>query len=125
MAFQLSDFKISANVLEKYKDILDLILSSSTIETKDQKQYWIDSLSVMNDDQVANLRNILTEEKDELKKIEDEFSAKSKKPKGQVKKGVSEEELAAKRKAISIAEKKDRVNDKQKEEDLLRQIENI
>lgn len=125
MQFQISDFKISASILEKYKDIIDLILWSSTIETKEQKQYWIDSLSVMNDDQVANLRNILTEEKNELKKIDDDYNSKVKQAQSQAKQSISEEELAAKRKAILIAEKQDRDSEKQKEDDLLKQIENL
>lgn len=124
MQFQFSDFQISANILENYKDILELILWSSTIETKDQKQYWIDSLSVMNSDQIENLRNILAEEKNELKKIDDEYNSK-KNTQSQQKNTVSEEELSSKRKAILKAEKEDRDKEKKTEDDLLKQIEDI
>jgi len=73
MDFSFSDFTIKDEIKAKYSDIIELIFKSITIETKEQKQYWIDALEEMDDEQIKNLREILTEEIDQVKQIDEEF----------------------------------------------------
>jgi len=74
MLYTLSDFTINDQVLLDHKDLVDLIISSETISDKDQKQYWIDSLEDMWEDQISSLRWILWDEKEWLQKISEDFN---------------------------------------------------
>jgi hypothetical protein len=64
MSYSLSDFIINDEVLENHKDLIELIIASETIEDKDQKQYWIDAIEDMDDDQMESLLSILNEEQE-------------------------------------------------------------
>lgn len=124
MQFTISDFNIIPEVLKKFKDLINLIISSTTIESKDDKQYWISSLSTMTDDQIKNLYDILNEEKKELAKIEDEYSKNVNSAKISAINKIKAEEMKAKKIAIAWEEKKDKEKEKEVEEDLLKQLEN-
>ena len=78
MSYSIQDFTISDDIKEKFNEIIELILLSTTIDNKEKKQYWIDALSTMTDDQVDNLKKILTEEKDELEKIDKQYESQVK-----------------------------------------------
>jgi hypothetical protein len=60
----LSDFIIDDDVLKNNKDLIELIISSETISDKEQKQYWIDAINDMDDDQMDSLLSILNEEQE-------------------------------------------------------------
>jgi hypothetical protein len=64
MTYSLSDFIIDDGLLENHKDLIGLIVASETISDKEQKQYWIDAIEDMGDDQMESLLSILNEEQE-------------------------------------------------------------
>lgn len=56
---------IPDEVLKKFPDLVALIKESKSMNDE-ERQYWIDVLLIMSEEQLANLRNILDNEKKQL-----------------------------------------------------------
>lgn len=121
MSYSLSDFIVPDEVLQNHKDLVNLIIASETISDKDQKQYWIDSIEDMDDDQMNSLLSILNEEKWWLQKISDEFNEDLAKEKAE----KAEAERLEKRKEREAEEKKAEEEDQNLEEDLLAELDDL
>lgn len=122
--FSLSDFNVDPKILESQKDLLDLILRSVTLETKEQKQYWIDSLPQMDEDQLLNLKKILLDEQDELQKIEEKYDLKDEEKKQELLK-IREEKMREQRDDRKRAEADSDELEDEIEDQLLGQLENL
>lgn len=64
---------VPADVRAKFGEIVDLILSSESMND-DERRYWIDILPVMTGDQVAKLQDILARERDQLAAIDRKYA---------------------------------------------------
>lgn len=71
---QAKDFKIPDNVRAAFKDLIDLILGSESMNDE-ERQYWFDILPVMTPDQVQSLRGILENERSQLAAIDAKYAA--------------------------------------------------
>jgi len=70
-----SEFDIPKFVVEKYPDLIDLIIDTKSMDDK-ERQYWFHILPIMSDAQVNKLVNILTTEKKKLAEIDRQYSSK-------------------------------------------------
>jgi len=64
---QATALKIPDEVNKKFGDLVSLVKGSQSMNDE-ERQYWIDVFPIMTEDQIANLRSILDNEK---KQIED------------------------------------------------------
>lgn len=64
---------IPADLAAKFGDLIELIKNSKSMDDG-ERQYWIDVLPIMSDDQIQNLRNILDNEKKQLAQAEAAYS---------------------------------------------------
>lgn len=71
------DFRIPDSVRETFKDLIDLILRSESMNDE-ERQYWFDILPVMTPDQVENLRSILANERTQLAAIDAKYATDAK-----------------------------------------------
>jgi hypothetical protein len=69
-------FTIPDKFLESMPDLIILILKSKSMDTQEEKQSWFNLLPMMNDEQMAKLRDILTREKQKLEEIEAKYEQK-------------------------------------------------
>jgi BMFP domain-containing protein YqiC len=69
-------FTIGDQFLQTMPDLIILILNSKSMDTKEEKQSWFNLLPLMNQEQVAKLRDILTREKQKLEEIEKKYEDK-------------------------------------------------
>jgi hypothetical protein len=60
--------------LEKYPDVVSLILNSISLKNGEEKQEWFNMSSFMNEEQINELRSILTREKEKLAEIEEKYN---------------------------------------------------
>ena len=67
-------YSIPIEFLGKYPDIVSLILNSMSLEDSEDKQNWFDMFYIMNDEQINELRDILTREKEKLEEIEEKYN---------------------------------------------------
>ena len=69
-------YNIPNDMLENNADLVVLVLGSKSINEPKEKQSWFDLYSLMNQDQIDKLRDILTREKEKLAEIEAKYQAK-------------------------------------------------
>jgi Na+/phosphate symporter len=62
-------FKISDEALARYKELIDLIIATESMDNE-ERQYWFDIMPSMTDEQIDRLYNILETERKELQKLE-------------------------------------------------------
>ena len=70
------NYDIPDEMLEKHGDLVVLVLESKSISDPKEKQSWFDLYSLMNQEQIDKLRDILTREKEKLAEIEAKYQAK-------------------------------------------------
>ena len=70
------NYSIPEDMLESNSDLVVLILESKSINEPKEKQSWFDLYSLMNQEQIDKLRDILTREKQKLAEIEAKYQAK-------------------------------------------------
>ena len=70
------EFDIPEDFLESEPELIDMILSSKSIESKEDKQNWLNLLPMMNEKQLSRLRQILEKEKQKLQEIEKKYERK-------------------------------------------------
>ena len=70
------EYDIPDNFLEKDSDLVVLVLESKSLSKKEEKQNWFNLYPIMNAEQIGRLREILTNEKQKLKEIEERYKAK-------------------------------------------------
>ena len=69
-------FEIPDNFLINDADLVILVLESKSLNTHEEKQNWFNLYPIMNEEQIARLREILTNEKQKLKEIEEKYQKK-------------------------------------------------
>lgn len=70
------NFNIPSDMLENNTDLVVLVLESKSISEEKEKQSWFDLYSLMNQEQIDKLRDILTREKQKLAEIEAKYQEK-------------------------------------------------
>ena len=70
------NYSIPEDMLESNSDLVVLVLESKSINEPKEKQSWFDLYSLMNQEQIDKLRDILTREKQKLAEIEAKYQAK-------------------------------------------------
>lgn len=69
-------YNIPDDMLQDNADLVVLVLESKSISDQKEKQSWFDLYSLMNQEQIDKLRDILTREKQKLAEIEARYQAK-------------------------------------------------
>ena len=67
------NFDIADEVLSQDPVLIQLILESKSLAGVDEKQNWFNLLQMMNEEQVAKLKDILTREKQKLEEINQKY----------------------------------------------------
>ena len=62
-------FTIDDNSLNQYSDLVVLILNSKSLSDNTEKQNWFNLLTIMNEEQIPKLKEILTREKEKIEEI--------------------------------------------------------
>jgi|SRR6185295_19064946 len=107
---------------KKYPDLVELILKSESMNDE-ERNYWLQVLPVMTDDQVKELRDILETEKKKLAAIDAKYSANNAEAKpANIDVAAVEEKRRQAREARKNAEQKSQVEEKAKEADILSEL---
>lgn len=72
---------ISDELRSKFQELITLILGSESMNDE-ERQYWINILPVMTPEQIANLRQILQNEKEQLAAIDAKYAKDAAKQSG-------------------------------------------
>ncbi|MBI5151968.1 hypothetical protein HZA39_00375 [Candidatus Peregrinibacteria bacterium] len=115
-------YSIPQSVLQKFPDLVGLMLQTESMDEA-EREYWYQIMPVMTDEQINKLRNILVNEKEQLTRLDEEYN---KDLRNLNDKHIIEWEdftRKQKRKEVAEAEAKSEVTEKEKEAQLLKELE--
>ncbi len=115
---------IPDDVQKEFPQLVEMIKKSRSMDN-DERQYWIDVLPIMSDDQLQNLKDILSNEQ---KQIHDAEQSYSKGVEGAIRKSELDFDAEAykeKKRIRLIAERKHEEEEKKREENILKELENL
>ncbi len=115
---------IPEETMQKFPDIIDLIKGSESMNNE-ERQYWIDVLPIMTDDQMENLQNILDNEKKQIEEAEHEYQDQMQQEAGHFNLRFNAIKYKERKRMRLEAEKKHEIEEKKHEEALLAELENI
>ncbi len=116
--------KISPEAQEKFPDLIEMIKVSPSMK-EEERQYWVDALPVMTDDQVQNLRGILENEKAKIEEADKNFNKGVQGAADKAKAAFDEAAYREKKKLRVEAEQKEETAEAEAEADILSQLENL
>ncbi|PKL36693.1 hypothetical protein CVV38_02195 [Candidatus Peregrinibacteria bacterium HGW-Peregrinibacteria-1] len=105
-------------IREKYPDLMKLIYETESMD-KEEREYWLQIMPIMNDEQVVKLRDIMVNEQVQLSEIENKYSEK--KPVRELDENAIRERQEKLRAAEATSSEKDRAE----EEKLLKELSDL
>lgn len=112
-------------VREKFPDLVKLIYETESMNAE-EREYWMQIMPIMTEEQIVKFRDILVNEKEQLSKLDKEYESEvSRINKTQAAPKIDEEKLKEKLAQIKKAEKAHDEEEQSKEADLLKQLEGM
>ena len=117
-----ANYNIPDDMLHNNTDLVVLVLESKSINEPKEKQSWFDLYALMNQDQIDNLRDILTREKQKLAEIEARYQAKQEEIKRKYEETYASGAYQQQQNKIKDSEKASREQEEVEADALLNQI---
>ena len=111
-------------VRQQYTDLLKLAYETESMN-EEEREYWLQILPIMTEDQIIKFREILVNEHEQLVKIDADYKKEVSRFKKPQVREIDEGQLKAKLEKIEEAENQDEAGEKESEEKLLDQLENL
>lgn len=119
-----SKLKIPAETQKNFGELIQMMLQSRSMNDE-ERQYWVDVLPIMTEEQIANLRDILETEKKEIQAADRTYAKGMAGEEQKVKMAFDEAAYKAKKDALRVAEKDHENKEAKTEESLLQELENL
>ncbi|MBL4694535.1 hypothetical protein JKY72_04160 [Candidatus Gracilibacteria bacterium] len=114
---------VPALVRDKFPDLVKLIYETESMN-EEERQYWLQIMPIMTEDQIMKFREILVNEKDQLSKLDNEYDAEMARINKPVKK-LDEAQLHEKIQEVKTAEIAAEKSELEKEAELLKQLDSF
>lgn len=112
-------------VRDKFVDLVKLIYETESMNDE-EREYWMQIMPIMTEEQLVNFRKILVDEKEQLAKLDEEYENEmSKINQGDSLPKYDEEKIKEKMQKIKREETVREEEEKSKEAALLDQLENL
>lgn len=111
-------------IRDKFPDLVKLIYETESMNTE-EREYWMQIMPIMTEEQISKFRDILVNEKNELSKLDSEYSNEMNKLNQKKSQEIDEKALKQKIETIKVQEEKQETKEKGQEEDLLNQLNNL
>lgn len=108
-------------VREKFSDLIKLIFETESMNTE-EREYWLQIMPIMTEEQINKFRDILVNERDQLAKLDREYGSEMG---GGAVKEIDEKKMKEKLQEIRQKEILDQEADKKGEEDLLKKLNEV
>lgn len=109
-------------IREKFPDIIKLIFETESMNTE-EREYWLQIMPIMSEEQISKFRGILVNERDQLAKLDQEYAAEV--PPAGVPAPAPELQIREKFAEIKEKETLSRVGEKKEEEELLKRLQDL
>lgn len=121
---QTSGLVIPPELQQKFSALLTLIIGSESMNNE-ERQYWINILPIMTEDQIKNLEDILSSEKKQLAAIDAKYSTDAAKVDNAAVVASMEQKIKDKKLKRKQQEDEHDVQEKSKEDELMAQIQSF
>lgn len=111
-------------VREKFTDLVKLIYETESMN-QEEREYWMQILPIMTEDQIVKFREILVNERDQLNKLDKDYESEMAKINANKAPEIDEVKLKQKMQEIKQAEKSSEEVEKSEEELLLKKLSEI
>ncbi len=108
----------------KFPELTEMIQASHSMDDE-ERQYWVDVLPIMTDDQIVNLRDILTNEKKQIEEANKTYNDGMKTAAAKAIHAFDEAAYKEKKRMRLEAEKQEETVEKTEEEEVLKQLQNL
>lgn len=115
---------IPPEVAEKFGELVELIKGSKSMNF-DERQYWVDVLPIMSEEQISNLRGILDNEKKQLEAAAQAYSEGTAKKNEPARPAFDEKAYQEKKRQLSAQEAEHEAEESLSEEDVLAELNNL
>ncbi|MBI4232196.1 hypothetical protein HY605_03095 [Candidatus Peregrinibacteria bacterium] len=115
---------IPAMVRSKFPDLIKLIYETESMN-EEEREYWMQILPIMSEEQTSKFRDILVNEKDQLTKLDKEYESEMNKINQSKPQEIDAEQVKEKFEEIKTAEKVHEAEESSEEEELLKQLGNL
>jgi len=112
---------VSEEVQKKFPELIGMIKASQSMNPE-ERQYWVDVLLIMSDDQIQNLRNILENEKRQIEAANQNLKKGIAEDKSKIKIRFDEIKYREKKRILKEAEGRFEKEEKENEATLLQEI---
>lgn len=119
-----TEITIPADVQEKFPELIAMIRESNSMNTE-EGQYWVDVLPIMTEDQIENLRSILVNEKTQIEAADEKYEQSISGKSLNLIPRFDEVAYKAKKKERQVLEKQHELEEEKREEDILKELENM
>jgi hypothetical protein len=119
-----STLSIPADIAEKFGELVELIKASRSMDDS-ERQYWIDVLPIMSEDQIQNLRDILDNEKKQLAEAATAYSEGMQENVKNVAHEFDEQTYKEKKRTRKEAEKLHEQEEREHEAAVLKELEGL
>lgn len=114
---------IPALIRKKFPDLVKLIFETESMD-EEEREYWLQIMPIMSEEQIVKFRDILVNEKEQLAKLDKEYENEMSRINKPVK-DIDEKAMKEKIAAIHEVEKASKQQDTTEEQVLLDKLNNI
>lgn len=111
-------------VREKFPDLIKLIYETESMNTE-EREYWLQIMPIMSEEQIVKFRDILVNEKDQLSKLDKEYESEMSRINTSHTAVLDEAKMKDQMQQIKQAEAKNEQAESTQEADILKQMENL
>mgnify|MGYP001566306534 CR=1 FL=1 len=111
---------VPALVREKFPDLVKLIYETESMN-QEEREYWLQIMPIMSEEQIVKFRDILVNEKSQLQRLDQDYEKEMSRIAAS-KKEINEDELKQKMQQIKTSEQASEKQEQNKEEELLKNL---
>ncbi|MFH1283998.1 MAG: hypothetical protein ABIH78_00185 [Candidatus Peregrinibacteria bacterium] len=111
-------------VREKFPDLVKLIYETESMNAE-EREYWLQIMPIMTEEQIVKFRNILVNEKEQLSRLDSEYESEVSKMGAKAVKEIDESRLKEKIQEIRKEETESNKTEESEEEALLQNLKNL
>lgn len=119
-----STYIVPQLVREKFPDLVKLIYETESMN-QEEREYWLQIMPIMTEDQIVKFREILVNEKQQLEKLDQEYEQEVGSINQKHTAQIDEAQMKAKMDEIKAEESSAEVDEAAREQELLNQLDNM
>lgn len=119
-----SKYIVPPLVRDKFTDLVKLIYETESMDAE-EREYWLQIMPIMSEDQVVKLRDILVNEKVQLEKLDQNYKSEVSNIGNRVVPEIDEQQMKEKMAQIKSAESASEQSEQAEEDALLKQLNDL